>query len=174
MKKDHFPFPEMFETPDFSQKASYNITATNNDIQLSTGSWRLLQAILGNTIIRDKFNQPGKQGIRMQQNLATSAMLQMNFDVPLGASKVTVFYGKYFTDPVSTFRLEYSINGGTTWIVVTPNISDMPERGSKQATFMVNIAVPVRFRINKLGLGTSSSTINNGRLGLDDFAIYKK
>ncbi len=167
-------FPESFETPDFSVKGSYNMTATNNDVTLATGSWKLLQAILGNTVIRDKYNLPGKQCVRMQQNLTTSAYVQMNFDVPDGASKVTVFYGKYYTDPASTFRLEYSINGGTTWVTVAPNVSDMPDRGFKQASFMINQSGNIRFRINKLGLGSSSSTVFNGRLCIEDIAIYKK
>jgi hypothetical protein len=167
-------FPESFESPNFTEKASYNMTATNNDVTLSTGSWKLVQAILGNTVIRDKYNLPGKQCVRMQQNLGSSAYVQMNFDLPDGASKLTVFYGKYYTDPASTFRLEYSINGGTSWVVVTPNISDMPERGSKQASFPLNITGNVRFRINKLGLGSSSATVFNGRLCIEDIAIYKK
>jgi hypothetical protein len=167
-------FPESFDSPDFTQKASYNITTTANNIDLSTGNWKLQQAILGNTVLRDKFNFPGKQCIRMQQNLTSSAYVQMNFDAPQGASKVTVFYGKYSTDATSTFRLEYSINGGTSWTTV-PNstITDMPEWGSWQATYMVNILVPVRFRINKLGLGTTSPTVKNGRLCIEDFAVYR-
>ena len=167
-------FPESFEAPDAAQKASYNITATSNNIDLATGNWKLQQAILGNTILSDKIILPGKQNIRMQQNLTTSALVQMNFDVTQGASKVTVFYGKYSTDPTSTFRLEYSTNGGTTWTNVSPNISDMPERGYKQATFMLNITGNARFRINKLGLGASSATVFNGRLNIDQFSIYKK
>lgn len=166
-------FPESFESPDFTAKSSYNMTATNNDIDLKTGNWKLLQAILGNTFLRDKYNLPGKQCVRMQQNLSSSGYVQMNFDLPDGASKVTVFYGKYYTDVPSTFRLEYSVNGGTTWTQTGADVNDMPERGSKQAVFMVNITGPVRFRINKRGLGTSSSTINNGRLCIEDFAIYK-
>lgn len=167
-------FPESFEAPDASEKGSYNMTATANNVDLSTGNWKLQQAILGNTILSDKINLPGKQNVRMQQNLTTSAYVQMNFDVTQGASKVTVFYGKYSTDPMSTFRLEYSTNGGTTWTAVTPNISVMPEKGSTQATFMVNITGNVRFRINKLGLGASSATVQNGRLNIEDIAIYKK
>jgi hypothetical protein len=161
-------FPESFESPDVAVKSSYN--SGTNLITASTGTWYLLQAILANTPVSDKYNVPGKQAIRMQQNLTTSGYVQMNFDVPDGASKVTVFYGKYATDAKSTFRLEYSINGGTTWTAVGANITDMPEKGNKQATWAVNITVPVRFRINKIGTGTS----NNGRLALDDFAIYKK
>ncbi len=161
-------FPESFETPEAATKSSYN--SGTNIIAAGTGNWFLLQAILANTPVFDKFNTPGKQAVRMQQNLTTSGFTQMNFDVPDGASKVTVFYGKYSTDARSTFRLEYSINQGTTWITVGSNITDMPDKGNKQATWLLNITGPVRFRINKLGTGTS----NNGRLSLDDFAIYKK
>jgi hypothetical protein len=161
-------FPESFESPDATTKASYN--SGTNLINASTGTWYLLQAILANTPVSDKYNVPGKQAIRMQQNLTTSGYVQMNFEVPDGASKVTVFYGKYSTDAKSTFRLEYSVNGGTTWTAVGSNINDMPDKGNKQATWTMNITGPVRFRINKIGTGTS----NNGRLALDDFAIYKK
>jgi len=167
-------FPESFESPDFTEKSSYNMTATSNNIDLATGNWKLQQAILGNTSIRDRFNLPGKQCIRMQQNLTSSAYVQMNFDLPDGASKVTVFYGKYYTDPRSTFRLEYSIDGGTTWVVAGANVNDMPEQGSYQASFMVNVSGPVRFRINKLGLGASSSTVQNGRLCIEDIVVYKQ
>jgi len=161
-------FPESFESPEASTKASYN--SGTNLITTPTGTWYLLQAILGNTIGSDKINVPGKQSIRMQQNLTTSGYVQMNFDVPNGASKVTVFYGRYGTDAKSSFRLEQSVNGGTTWTAVGANITDMPDKGMKQATWIVNVTGPVRFRINKLGIGTS----NNGRLALDDFTIYKK
>lgn len=161
-------FPESFETPDAATKSSYN--SGTNIIAASTGNWFLLQAILANTPVADKYNPPGKQSVRMQQNLTTSGYVQMNFDLPDGASKVTVFYGKYSTDARSTFRLESSINQGTTWTAVGANITDMPDKGNKQATWMVNFSVPVRFRINKIGTGTS----NNGRLALDDFAVYKK
>lgn len=160
-------FPESFETPDASAKSSYN--SGTNIIALGTGNWYLLQAILGNTAASDKFNVPGKQAIRMQQNLTTSGFVQMNFDVTEGASKVTVFYGRYGTDAKSSFRLEYSLNGGTTWVTTGSTMTDMPDKGMKQAVWVVNLTGPVRFRINKLGTGTS----NNGRLNLDGFTIYK-
>lgn len=161
-------FPESFESPDASVKSSYN--SGTNIVALSTGNWYLLQGILATTINSDKFNQPGKQGIRMQQNLSTSGYTQMNFDLPDGASKVTVFYGKYGTDARSSFRFEYSTNGGTTWTAIGSNFTDMPDKGNKCAAATLNISGPVRFRINKIGLGSS----NNGRLSLDDFAVYKK
>lgn len=167
-------FPEDFEYPDASAKASYNMTAIANNIDLGSGNWKLQQAILGNTVIRDKYNLPGKQCIRMQQNLSSSGYVQMNFDVTEGASKVTVFFGKYYTDPTCTFRLEYSVNGGTSWVTASPNVTYMPDRGSLQATFRVDVSGNVRFRINKLGLGSSSATVFNGRLCLEDIVVYKK
>src|SRR5690606_21912792 len=120
----------------------------------------------------------GLQAIRFQQNLRVPALLQMNYDVPDGASKVTFWYGSYYNDASSTFTLEASQDGGTTWTQVGDPISDAHKNSEslnpKQATFMMSIDGPVRFRINKLGLGPSSGTaVQNGRLGVDDFAIYK-
>ncbi|WP_127124417.1 DUF5689 domain-containing protein [Pseudoflavitalea rhizosphaerae] len=166
-------YPESFEFPDFSVKGSYNMTAINNDVDLSTGNWKLQQAILGSTVLRDKFNFPGKQCVRMQQNLSSAGYVQMNFDVTEGASKVTLFYGKYYTDPTSTFKLEYSTNGGSTWTQTGADVKDMPDYGSKQAVFMVNITGNVRFRVYKVGLGTSTASKPNGRLCIEDIAIYK-
>ena len=51
-------------------------------------------------------------------------------------------------------------------------------RDYKMATFLMDISGPVRFRINKLGLGASGTKdkdgniVENGRLGIDDFAVY--
>ncbi|WP_155975745.1 DUF5689 domain-containing protein [Daejeonella oryzae] len=165
-------FPEDFESPDAAIKSSYNMAAIDNNITGKTGSWKLFQAILGTTSGRDRFNPAGKQSVRIQQNLSVDAYVQMNFDVPNGASKVTVSYGAYYTDAKSTWQLEYSTDAGITWTKIGDTISDAPE-GSKTATFLMDISGPVRFRVNKLGLGTTNNTtIFNGRLSIEDFAIY--
>ena len=168
-------WPESFEEP-YQGKTSYNVTATQNLLNLTTGTWYLLQSIQGETVGRDRI-VTGKQSLRFQQNLSSSAYAQMNFDVPNGASKVTFWYGAYYTDRSSTFQLEYSIDQGKTWKIVGSPIKDAHPTSeslvAKQAVFLVDINQPVRFRINKLGLGTSSNTIANGRLGVDDFAIYQ-
>lgn len=168
-------WPETFEEP-YQGKVSYNVAATQNLLTMPTGVWYMLQCIQGITVGRDRIVS-GEQAIRFQQNLSTPAYLQMNFDVPNGASKVTFWYGSYYTDRSCTFRLEYSTDQGATWKQVGADISDAHSTAvsltAKQAVFLMDIEGPVRFRINKLGLGTSNNTISNGRLGLDDFAIYK-
>lgn len=161
-------YPEDFESPDFSVKASY--AAAN--VALKTGSWLFDQALLGNTGGRDRFNAAGLQCVRMQQNLSTPAYLAMNYDLLSGATKVTFTYGAYYTDAGSTFRLEYSTNSGATWLPMGANVTDAPN-GSKGATYLMNIAGKVRFRINKLGLGTTGGSILNGRLCIEDFAVYQ-
>jgi hypothetical protein len=175
-------WPESFEVPDASQKGSYNMNTPavpNNTITLKTGSWKLEQAILGNlNANRDRYNAPGLQCIRMASNLSVSAYLQMNFDLPRGASKVTIWHGAYSTDAVSTFKLEYSTNGGTTWTAVAPvgttNVNVQTVAGkSKQETYSLNINGNIRFRVNKLGLGvTSIPSVLNGRLCIEDIAVY--
>lgn len=175
-------YPESFETPDASVKASYNMNTADvpdNSINLKTGNWKLEQAILGNlNANRDRFNAPGLQCIRMQQSLSVPGYVQMNFDLTSGASKVTYWQGAYSTDVSSTFKLQYSTDSGVTWVDAiasgrtTANIATLTG-GSKQETYLFNITGKVRFRIMKLGLGTTSvPTLLNGRLCIEDIAIY--
>ncbi|MDR2269887.1 MAG: DUF5689 domain-containing protein [Sphingobacterium sp.] len=168
-------WPETFEALDASVKGSYDMKE-KNDVPFSTGQWKLYQAILGTTAGRDRIVS-GKNAIRMQQNLSVDGYVQMNFDVPNGASKVTLWYGSYYTDRSCTFKLEYSTDQGATWKQTGESIADAhptsQSLNSKQAVFLMNVQGAVRFRVTKLGLGTSNNVINNGRLGLDDIAIYK-
>lgn len=168
-------YPEDFESPDDSFKASY----AGKDIDLRTGNWRLEQCLLGVTTGRDRIVS-GQQAIRFQQNLGTTApcYLQMNYDLGNGATKVTFWYGCYYTDAASSFVLEASTTQGAAWQQIGNVISDPAKTSEtitpKQATFVMNIKGNVRFRIRKLPLGTTSiPTIENGRLGVDDIAIYQ-
>lgn len=168
-------WPETYEAPSI-EKGSYDMPDIQNNVGFATGEWKLYMAIVGTTAGRDRIVS-GKNAIRMQQNREEDEYVQMNFDVAEGASKVTFWYGSYYNDRSCTFRLEYSTDGGETWKQIGEDISDAPtvsqSKTPKQAVFLMDIQGPVRFRINKLGLGVSSNTVSNGRLGIDDFAIYK-
>jgi hypothetical protein len=167
-------FPESFEAVPQATKASYDMNTSavpDNTLQFGTGRWKLYQAILGNTSGRDRYT--GTQGIRLQQGLTVPAVVEMKFDLPNGATKVTLLYGAYYTDAASSWKLEYSQDQGTTWTQTGPTITDAGN-WQRPITFLMNISGPVRFRINKLGLGASNPpTVLNGRLGLDDIAIYE-
>jgi hypothetical protein len=156
-------FPESFETT-----VGYN--AGEFTVPLPSGLWKFNNAGLRNETT-DRI-VTGKNAIRFNLNNTTSCYGQMQFDVPNGASKVTLYYAIWGGDPGSTWRLEYSTDQGTTWKQTGEHITDATAV-PKLKTFMLDINVPVRFRINKLGLGTSTSTISNGRLNIDDFAVYQ-
>lgn len=168
-------WPETFESPE-GPKGSYNMSDIQNNMGFHTGQWHLFQSIIGDTQGRDRIVS-GTKAIRFQQNLAVPAYLQMNFDVPNGASKVTLWYGAYYTDRSSSFILEYSQDQGITWAKLGETISDAHKTSeslnAKQAIYLMNIQGPVRFRVTKLGLGTSSNTVENGRLGIDDISVFR-
>jgi hypothetical protein len=167
-------FPESFEAVPQATKGMYDMNTTtvpDNTVQFGTGRWKLYQAILGNTSGRDRYT--GTQGIRMQQGLTVPAVVEMKFDLPNGATKVTLLYGAYYTDAASSWKLEYSQDQGATWTQTGAVVSDAGN-WQRSITFLLNVSGPVRFRINKLGLGPSNPpTVLNGRLGLDDIAIYE-
>jgi hypothetical protein len=167
-------FPESFEAVPQATKGSYDMNTSavpDNTVTFGTGPWKLYQSILGNTSGRDRYT--GTQGIRLQQNLTVPAVVEMKFDLPNGATKVTLIYGAYYTDAASSWKLEYSQDQGATWRQTGATISDAGN-WQRSITFLMNISGPVRFRINKLGLGTTAPpAILNGRLGLDDIAIYE-
>lgn len=168
-------WPETFENPT-GPKGSYNMTAINNNMAFHTGEWHLFQSIIGDTQGRDRIVS-GKYAIRFQQNLTVPSYLQMNFDVPTGASKITFWYGSYWTDRSCSFMVEYSQDQGLTWTKMGETVTDAhtttESLTAKQAIYLMNVQGPTRFRITKLGLGSSSNIISNGRLGIDDISIFR-
>lgn len=182
-------WPEDFEYPSIKELGLYSDdppgliprSMTSYDYgdnlgYLKTGKWEFYFAILvdpelSETLGRDRVSE--EQGIRIQQKISTQtgvvgpARLEMKFDLPEGASKVTYTYGSYYNDAQSTFVLEYSTDKGNTWHEAHSRISN-PIKEMRVSTTMLDIKVPVRFRIIK-GLNTSV----DGRLSIDNIYIYK-
>lgn len=105
------------------------------------------------------------------------AYLQMDFDLANGASKVTVAYSSYAAkaDPPCVWSLEYSVDKGNTWQQAGNEVFAEEKLRKEVAVFNLHIQGPVRFRINKWGLGSEkfNPDVKNGRLSIDDFAVYQ-
>ncbi len=126
------------------------------DVTLISGVWNLNDALLGNSASDPK---NGTQSARVRN----SGKLTMKFDVPAGASTVTILHAKYGTDANGTWQLWYSTNAGTSYTqtggTVTTSTTTL-----QTASFTVNVAGAVRFEIRKTDGGTN-------RICFDDIAI---
>lgn len=165
-------WPENFDSLPAAAKKSYH--SGDNLAALSTGTWYLYQAILGNLDNDRAVSTPN--AIRIQQNLSVPGLLEMKFDVPNGATKVTAWVGSYgaSSDKPAQWKLEYSTDQGATW-KQTGEDKWAISKTKELITFLMDIEGSVRFRIFKYGPGSGSTnaTIQNGRLSIDDFAIYE-
>jgi len=170
-------FPEDFELPSIAaggvpkDLTSYN-SGTNKGI-FKTGEWLLYQAILVDPVLsgtsgRDRIT--GKQGIRMQRDLAKSQVeygaLEMQFDLNHGATKISFNHGIYYNDKPVTFWMEYSTDSGATWQKIGESI--VTDNGTFSKTYMLDIDGKVRFRIHKPG------AVDDGRLSIDNINIFQK
>ncbi|MBK9329490.1 MAG: lamin tail domain-containing protein [Sphingobacteriales bacterium] len=156
---------EHFDTTAFS-KGTYDVlpagSGTEDNIILSSGSWRCYEGIRGNTVGSDRFN--GTQSVRVRGSGAGAmrAVLEMNFDKLNGAGVVEVYAAKYGGDATSYFHFEASTDGGSTW----PNSSSTFTVSSTTLTsftWTANLSGSVRVKIIK--------ETNNNRCNFDDFSI---
>ncbi|MCX2494119.1 DNA/RNA non-specific endonuclease [Pedobacter sp. PF22-3] len=141
-------FPETFES---GTKGSYTVGA----VTLSSGSWSLDDALIGN-LTGDAKN--GSQSVRIRN----TGTLSMNFNVN-GADVITVAHAKYGSDANSTWQLWYSTDSGSSWQQTGSTITTSSTTLTT-ATFNVSISGNVRFQIRKITGGTA-------RINIDDFSI---
>ncbi|SFB86516.1 gliding motility-associated C-terminal domain-containing protein [Flexibacter flexilis DSM 6793] len=128
-------------------------------VTLSGLQWSLTDALI-NGQPNDVFN--GTQAARTR-NAGSLEMLEPKTN---GAGTVTVWHAKYGNDNSSTWKLEYSTNGGGAW---TQAGSDITTNSTSlvQETFTVNASGNVRIRIVKLTGG--SNRINFDDINITDF-----
>lgn len=163
-------FPEDFENPDNALVAAGGYTTKTGSFK--TGSYTLTNVAIGTDA--NDYPSSGVTALRLNQNSTTSSWTTMNYDLANGASKVTIWAGSYgaSADLGSTWRLEYSQNQGITWSQIANDILTF-SKTKEQFTFLMDIKGRVRFRIGKIGIGTSSVNNQNGRFSMDDFAVYE-
>ena len=162
-------FPEKFDSGDALLFADGYTTKTGT---FSSGNYTLSNIFVGNTA--NDLPVSGAYALRLVGASASSSWCTMNYDLPNGATKVTLWAGSYgaSTDLGSTWRVEYSQNQGITWSQVGEDILTI-SKTKKQFTFLMDIRGAVRFRIGKVGIGASTTNNQNGRFSMDDFAVYK-
>ncbi|MDF7811084.1 DNA/RNA non-specific endonuclease [Hymenobacter sp. YC55] len=131
---------------------------SNGSVALSTGSWTLDDAVLGNTAADHK---NGAQAVRLQQG----GSLTMEFFLPTGASTITVQHAVYGTDASSSWELfaQSESCNCNKWTKVGSTVLTSSSV-LQTAAFTVNISGRVKFEIRKTSGGKA-------RLNIDDFAV---
>jgi len=142
---------EGFET---GVKPSY----PTDSVALSTGTWQLTDAVLGNSAADHK---NGTQAVRLQQN----GSLTMKFFLPTGAATVTVQHAVYGTDASSSWALfaQSEACNCNKWTKIGPTVLTTSAT-LQAASFTVNMPGRVKFEIRKTSGGPA-------RLNLDDFTV---
>jgi hypothetical protein len=127
------------------------------DVTLTSGSWNLSDALIG-TSVSDRKN--GSQSIRMQN----TGIARMNFDRTSGIGTVDILHAIYGSDGSSTWRLEASTDGGSSWTAYVSSTITTSSITLTNQSFVVNLSGNVRFRIVKLSGG-------GNRISFDDFYV---
>jgi len=140
------------ETFDAGSKTSY----TTANVVLSSGTWNLNDALLGNST-SDRKN--GTQSVRLRN----AGSISMMFNNAEGAATVSVKHARYGTDGNSTWQLWYSINSGISYVQAGSTVTTSSTTLAT-VNFTLNITGNIRFQIRK----TDGST---NRLNIDDFTI---
>ncbi|OQP65401.1 endonuclease [Niastella vici] len=140
------------ETFESGSKTAYSAAS----VTLSTGSWYFDDALIGN-LSTDRKN--GTQSARIRN----TGSIGMNFNFADGASTVAVKHAVFSSDGSSTWELQVSTDGGSTYTKVGSTVTTSSTTLAT-ATFTVNIAGNVRFQIVKTGGGTN-------RINIDDVVI---
>jgi hypothetical protein len=143
---------EDFETG--SNKTSY----ASGNATFATGEWVLNDALCTTGDASDKKN--GTRSVRIR----SAGTVSMNFDLTNGLGTVDIHHAKYGTDGESTWRLEVSNNGGSSWNAFTSSVITTDQNTLTKQSFTVNVAGNVRFRIVKLSGG-------GNRINIDDISV---
>ncbi|MEO1020910.1 MAG: DUF5689 domain-containing protein [Bacteroidota bacterium] len=145
---------QFFENFDQDLKPSY----AGASVALSTGSWFLDDALIGN-LDNDKRN--GTYSVRMDRRNDRMGNIFMEFDKPNGADEISFVFANYGNAEGNTLQVQYSINQGATWI----NIGDELNATStlQEVTIPVEVEGNIRFKFVQVA-GTE-------RLNLDDVRI---
>lgn len=142
-------FPETFEA---GTKGSY----AEGDEQLGSGSWHLVDAMIGSS---DQDHKRGQRAARLRGE----GRLRMNFDAAAGVRSIRIQSAAYGTDAPSTWELWGSTDGGRTFRRIGQPVQVQGPR-LLTTTFGGTTPGPLRLEIRKTDGGS-------GRLNIDDIEL---
>lgn len=155
-------FPEGWETHAGTRKSAYTGTV---DV-FPSGEWLMpnMYSISSANLI----NKNGTWALMMRNGFA--AALEMNFNLPYGASKFSFYYGAATLSATDaplpiTVKAEYSQDSGNSWQSLGPDLIVSVQSTKYFKEYVLDIKGPVRFRISK--------DAANARLFVDDIAVYQ-
>lgn len=143
---------DYFEDFENASKQAYAGATVN----FADGDWYFDDALIG-TLSGDAKN--GNQSVRMRN----SAKITMNFDLPEGASSISLEYAKYNRDRQTSFAVFYSTDGGSSWTQAGNEVL-VKKSNLQTATFSLNATGNVRLEIRKTDGGSD-------RLNIDDINV---
>lgn len=172
--KELYPnFPEGWEdhAGPGSRKPSHTAegpTGRQSDV-FATGEWLMPNMYTNSAVaIVHKF---GTWALMMNSRVATA--LEMDFDLPYGASKFSFYYGTATQTNASDVdvenvpiivKVEYSQDAGDTWVQLGDDLQVTTTEVQYFQEYELDIKGPVRFRIGK--------SDSRARLMVDDISVY--
>lgn len=168
--QDLYPnFPEKFDTN--VVKEDY----ADGDVVMKTGTWRLKGVKLLTKRNGMEIEDDGTKGLVFVSNNKGPMVAEMKFDLADGIAKISVQSSSFGTDASCKWRLQISMDEGNNWKWAGREVL-VNNKVPQEEEIKLNVKGPVRLRIVKLGLGNpkEDSSIQNGRLVIDNIAIYKK
>lgn len=170
--KELYPnFPEGWEEHQGGRKPSHGgegPTGRQSDV-FPSGEW-LMPNMYTNSAAAI-VHKLGTWAVMMNTNVAT--YLEMDFDLELGASKLSFYYGTATesnandVDVVNVpilVKVEYSQDSGNTWIPLGDDLQVTTTEVQYLQEYELDIEGPVRFRIGK--------SDSRARLMVDEIAVY--
>lgn len=131
-------------------------------VNLSGLDWDMTEALIGNLEADFKF---GERSARLRGYAASS--MTMLESKPNGLGEISFYYRRYGTDAQVDWKVEYSVNQGTSWIQVGDNFTAPASDVVQQFVAAVNVDGNVSIRIKR---ATEDGTANR-RLNIDDILL---
>lgn len=134
----------------------------SGDVTLSGMVWNMTEALIGSDA--NDFKNDTKSA-RLRGYSTSSITMQGNKTGGIG--EISFQYRRYGTDAQVTWRVEYSIDNGTTWTQAGVDFTAPASNDIQTFTATINIASDARIRIIHASGGASS----NRRLNIDDIIL---